>query len=458
MDSRLRGNDDRVNPPGLTSAADAANLRAPFDRDPAMRPLSIGVDFGTSNTVITSVDEQRRASVMAIASRAGTAGVLPSILCFRPNDADPRDRPSSSAGADAIADYLARAGLARLVQSMKSFLGSKSFVDTRVFTHTYTLDAMIGVLLRHLYDAATAHEAVASCPLVVGRPIQFAGATPDDALAQSRLLDAFGRAGPRPQQVRLEPEAAAYAFARRASGKHLVLVADLGGGTSDFSVVEIDADHASPTITPLAQTGIGIAGDRFDYGIVYNAVCPALGMGSEFQPETKLLPIPLWIYSNFSSWHQLSMMNNRQTLRLITDILRTAVDEQAFEGLVHVIRNEGGFSLFQAVSRVKQALTSAATARLTFKAGPIEIDRTIAREEFEAWIADDLAKVATTADDAVRIAGVSPRDITRVFMTGGSALVPAVRDLFAGKFGREKLVGGDEFSSVAQGLALMGAV
>jgi hypothetical chaperone protein len=421
-----------------------------------MRPLSIGIDFGTSNTVIAVVDDERRSAVMSIASRSGTGSVLPSILCFRPNELNARDRPTSSAGADAIADYIARTGPARLVQSMKSFLGSKSFIDTRVFNHAFTLEALIGELLHHLYQAADARTALAECPLTVGRPIQFAGAAPDDALAQARLVAAFEQAGPRPHQVRLEPEAAAYAFARRAQGQHLVLVADLGGGTSDFSIVQVDADDKTPRITPLAQTGIGIAGDRFDYGIVYNAVCPALGMGSQFQPETKLLPIPLWIYSNFSSWHQLSMMNNRQTLRLINDILKTAVDNDAFEGLVHVIRNEEGFTLFQAVSRVKQALTSAATARLTFKAGPIEIDRTIAREDFEGWIADDLAKIESTADDAIRVAGVSPHEITRVFMTGGSALVPAVRNLFARKFGFEKLVGGDEFSSVAQGLALMG--
>lgn len=422
-----------------------------------MPPLSIGVDFGTSNTVIAIVDEQRHASVLTVASRAEPASALPSILCFRPHESSSRERPISSAGADAIADYLSRTGPARLIQSMKSFLGSKSFEDTRVFTHVYSLDELIGVLLTHLYESAGARDLVTQAPLVVGRPIQFAGASPDDALAQSRLLTAFERAGPRPSRVGLEPEAAAYAFARRARGKHLVLVADLGGGTSDFSVVEVDANDTSPRIAPLAQTGIGIAGDRFDYGIVYNAVCPALGMGSEFQPETKLLPIPLWIYANFSSWHQLSMMNNRQTLRLITDILRTAVDERAFEGLVHVIRNEGGFSLFQAVSRVKQALTTSESARLTFQAGPVAIDRTITRREFETWIAEDLAKIGATADDALRVAGVSPREITRVFMTGGSALVPAVRTLFAQKFGGDKLVGGDEFSSVAQGLALMGA-
>ncbi len=422
-----------------------------------MSPISIGVDFGTSNTVIALVSADRTASVLKVTSRVEEAAALPSILCFRPSEPNPRERPVSSAGADAIADYIARTGPARLVQSMKSFLGSRSFVDTKVFSHTYTLEELIGTLLRHLYDATGARGLSARCPLVIGRPIEFAGSAPDDGLAQSRLKAAFASAGRDAHHVRLEPEAAAYAFASKTRGRHLVLVADLGGGTSDFSIVEVDADGEQPKITPLAQTGIGIAGDRFDYQIVYNAICPALGMGSQFQPESKLLPIPLWIYANFASWHQLSMMNNRQTLRHITDILRTAVDEQAFEGLVHVIRNEEGFTLFQAVSRVKQALTSQDAAQLSFKAGPIEIDRRVARSEFEHWIADDLSRIATTADNALQAAGVPPAKITRVFMTGGTALVPAVRELFARKFGAQKLVGGDEFSSVAQGLALMGS-
>lgn len=421
-----------------------------------MQPISIGVDFGTSNTVIAMVGADLGSAVLKVSSRAGEGAALPSILCFRPAEPNPRDRPISSAGADAIADYISRTGPARLVQSMKSFLGSRAFVDTKVFTHTYTLESLIGTLLQHLYDATGARELLHQVPLVIGRPIEFAGASPDDELAQTRLKAAFALAGREADRIGTEPEAAAYAFASRARGRHLVLVADLGGGTSDFSIVEVDAEGAQPKLTPLAQTGIGIAGDRFDYQIVYNAVCPALGMGSQFQPETKKLPIPLWIYANFASWHQLSMMNNRQTLRHITDILRTAVDQEAFEGLVHVIRNEEGFTLFQAVSRVKQTLTSQATAKLSFKAGPIEIDRMIARTEFEQWIADDLSRIEATADEAVRIAGVNPAKLTRVFMTGGTALVPAVRELFAKKFGADKLVGGDEFSSVAQGLALMG--
>jgi hypothetical chaperone protein len=357
---------------------------------------------------------------------------------------------------DAIADYLERAGPARLVQSTKSFLGTRSFQEARIFNHTFTLDQLIGTLLQHASTATDATAHFAAAPVVVGRPIRFAGAAPDDTLAQSRLIAAFQHAGVTPSAVRLEPEAAAYAFSRTTTGRHLILVADLGGGTSDFSVVELNADTSPPSIVPLAQTGVGIAGDRFDYDIVYNAVCPALGLGSTFRPESRELPIPLWIYANFASWHQLSMMNNRQTLRHINEVMHSAQHPLAFEGLVHVIRNDEGFSLFQAISRVKQELSTQPRAALRFQAGPITIDRAVTRVEFEAWIADDLAQIAVTVDECLQAAGVHARDITRVFTTGGTSLVPAVRDLFSAKFGADKLVGGDEFASVAQGLALMG--
>ena len=422
-----------------------------------MAELSIGVDFGTSNTVVAIAEAGQPARVVGVQSRNACERAMPSILCFKPDELDPRATPASSAGADAIEDYLQRVGSARLMQSLKSFLGSASFVDTHLFGHSFTLEQLIARLLTHLYDSTALRDRLRDARVVIGRPIHFAGATADDILAARRLSDAFGCAGRAPDEVRLEPEAAAYTFARAHPGEHLVLVVDLGGGTSDFSLVAVKNAGGCFELHPLAQTGIGIAGDRFDYALVQRVVCPELGMGSTFRPEYKSLPIPQWLYANFASWHQLSHMHNRQTLRLLGEILRTADNPSAIEGLLHIVRNDEGFSLFQAVSQVKRTLSQADSARLRFKAGPVEIDRTVTRDEFESWIVGELVQIEATAVRALKSAGINPHEITRVFMTGGSSLVPAVRSMFARKFGAEKLVWGDEFASVAQGLAVMGS-
>lgn len=424
-----------------------------------MDKLALGVDFGTSNTVIAVAGGHRPARVLDIRSRQGQDRVLPSLLCFKPDDRAPQAAAVSTAGMDAIDDYVRRTGPARLMQSLKSFLGSASFTETNVFGHNFTLEQLIARLLRHLYDAADAHEMLADARLVIGRPIHFAGDNPNDTLAQQRLENAFQLSGKMPDGVRTEPEAAAYSFAVSHTGQHRVLVVDLGGGTSDFSVVAVDhpAQGGELKLEPLAQTGIGIAGDRFDYAIVQHVVCPALGLGSTFTPEHKLLPVPRWIYANFSSWHQLSHMNQRQTLRLLNEILHTASEPAAIEGLLHVIRNDMGFSLFQAISRVKQVLSREEKTRFQFQAGPVSIDREVTREEFEAWIVGDVAQIEATAVRALKTAHLDPHHLTRVFMTGGSSFVPAIRRVFAKRFGEEKLVWGDEFASVAQGLAVMAA-
>jgi hypothetical chaperone protein len=344
------------------------------------------------------------------------------------------------------------------MQSMKSLLGSGSFVDTNVFGHTFTLEQLIARMLAHLFERTECDkDRLSTARLVVGRPVHFGGSTADDILATRRLTASFALAGRAPDDVRLEPDAAAYTFAHEHPGAHRVLVVDLGGGASNFSLVSVKNDGEHIEIESLAQTGIGIAGDRFDYAIVQNAVCPALGMGTTFRRERKPLPVPRWLYANFASWHQLAHMNNHQTVRLLGEILRTAENPTAIEALLHVVRNEDGFSLYQSVSQVKHTLSHSDRARLRFKAGPVEIDRVVTRDEFESWIIAELVQIETTAMRALKAAGINPPEITHVYLTGGSSRMPAVRDMFAHRFGAEKLVWGDALTSIAQGLAVMGA-
>jgi hypothetical chaperone protein len=153
-------------------------------------------------------------------------------------------------------------------------------------------------------------------------------------------------------------------------------------------------------------------------------------------------------------WHELSLINTRKTRRMLDEIRRTADAADEVEALSRLISEERGFALYRAVEAAKVALSSADEARLRFDLAPVGIDARVTRAEFDQWIAPELAEIATCVDRLLEETGTAPDRIDRVFLTGGTSFIPAVRALFASRFGAEKLAGGGELTSVATGLAL----
>ncbi len=290
---------------------------------------------------------------------------------------------------------------------------------------------------------------------MAGRPVRFAGESADDAFGETRLRAAFTEAGFPEIDVALEPEAAGYRFARSLDGAATVLVGDFGGGTSDFSVMHFDP-QGSRRVVPLGYAGIGIAGDTFDYRIIDRVVSPLLGKGDTYTVMGTALPVPPEYFSGFARWHQLSLMRAPRTLRDIAAVAAASARPERLRQLIRLIEDEMGYPLYQAVSAVKAELSRRDTATLRFAHGDLAIERPIARSEFETWIADDLRRIAATVDQALINANVPATGIDRVFLTGGTSFVPAVRALFEQRFGADKVSGGGEFVSVAEGLALIG--
>ena len=171
----------------------------------------------------------------------------------------------------------------------------------------------------------------------------------------------------------------------------------------------------------------------------------------------KPLPVPPEYYSGFARWHLLSLMRNPRTLRSIAEVARTAQHPERLHHLITLIEDGLGYALYQAVSTAKADLSNADTTVLRFHHKAFTVERSIARTEFEDWIAPDLRRLASTVDQVLTDARLPPASIDRVFLTGGTAFVPAVRRLFEDRFGADKLMGGGEFVSVAEGLALIGA-
>jgi hypothetical chaperone protein len=421
-------------------------------------PLYIGIDFGTTNTVVSLCDNDGVTRTLRYPSAHGAHDTFRSILCYVSDDDNvlsPRTRVYC--GPEAIEVFLQHGEDARLIQSVKTFLSSKSFSKSTIHGREYTLEQLVADFLRGLVKAGQWRDAFAGFTgaVTVGRPVEFAGGggPAGDALAEQRLHTAFKAAGFPKINLALEPEAAAYFFAKRLQQPATVLVADFGGGTSDFSIVKFDPQTG--TTQALAHAGVGIAGDTLDFRIIDKVVAPAFGKGSRFRPEDKWLEVPKWIYFEFEHWHRLSFLNRPSVLRELQKIEQVSDRPETIARLRLFLEHELGFHLYQAVNRCKTALSGSEQATLSFQHGPIELESTVNRSDFEQWIEPDVAAIEAACSNALAQAAMREQDISIVFMTGGTSFVPLIRRRFEARFGASKIVAGDEFVSVGSGLALL---
>jgi hypothetical chaperone protein len=420
---------------------------------PADKASAIGIDFGTTNSVVARANGRGTAELVSFAAPDGPSSVFRSALCFW-QDEDARGGLAHAAGPWAIAEFLEFPQGSRFLQSFKSVAANPNFEQASVFETRLRFEQLGQIFLSHLREHGGGPLADLPDRIVVGRPVRYVGARPDPALARTRY-DAMFEALGRPVHYVYEPLGAAYSFASRLSEPATLLVADFGGGTSDFSIVRVAPDAAQRCV-PLGAAGIGIAGDRFDYRIMDHLVLPLLGKGGQYRSFDKVLEIPAGHFTDFGDWSRLALMRNRRTLDELARLKRAALDPAAIGRMIAVVEHELGHGLYEAVGRLKRALSADKQAVFSFESVDLTINTEVSRADFERWIAADLTRIAETVDSALATARLTPGDIDHVFLTGGSSLIPAVRRLFAERFGESRLAGGEELTSIAHGLALIG--
>lgn len=429
--------------------------------------MFIGLDFGTTNSALAVAPPDGPSRLVPVLHRNEKLQTFRSILYFDEDERDRNGRPHAFAGPEAMDAYLERGAEGRLVQSVKSWLANPNFTSTTIFNSRFTLENLIGFIVARLIDAtpeaAELTQRMLSGPVVVGRPARFVRnslGTPDsehDELAVSRLREALQGIRIPDIHFEFEPVAAAHSYEATLDRDELVLIGDFGGGTSDFCLL-----HVGPGLrrlksrgeTIVGVSGVGLAGDAFDARLIEHCVAPRLGKGTNYRSGGKVLPVPSWPYEKMRRWHELSLINTGKTRRMLEEIARTAEASAEVEGLLELIEEERGFALYRAVEAAKVELSGAPEVRLRFELGPVGIDARVRRAEFEQWIAPELEAIATCVDALLEETGTAPDKVDRVFLTGGSSFIPAVRELFAARFGAGKLAGGGELTSVATGLAL----
>jgi hypothetical chaperone protein len=418
--------------------------------------ISVGIDFGTTNTVIAVADRNGRMQTTNFNYAGEMLHLYMSALCFWEETEAGSARTLVEGGPWAVGQFLEGTGAHRFIQSFKTFAASRAFQETWVFRKKYQFEDLLAAFLRTLFKHADLDPNLATTNVVIGRPVRFAGQSPDEMLAMTRYRTSFARVGIATGSYVYEPVGAAFFFAQELDADALVLVGDFGGGTSDFSVIRFVRGQGGVKAHPLGNAGIAIAGDAFDYRIIDQVVSPKLGKGAQYRSFDKILTMPNGYFANFARWNQLAMMKTSGELKQLKELSRFVLDPDPLLKFIEIIENDLGFALYRSVSAAKVALSSEQRAAFAFSDADIDIRESISRREFETWIAGDVAKIAATVDAALSNAGVSSSEIDKVFLTGGSSFIPAVQQVFLDRFEQRRIVTGHQFESIASGLALIG--
>src|SRR6201994_1729169 len=291
-----------------------------------MRTAAIGIDFGTTNTVVALAGTDGEARLISSPHEADPIVAFRSALSFHAAIDDPRDRVVE-AGPWAIDAYVEEPLETRFIQSFKTYAASPLFVHTNVLGRWFRFEDLLSAFLIRMREHGVDLDELPK-RLIVGRPVNFAGARPDPALALSRYETAFRRLGFEDIRYAYEPVAAAFFFARKLTTDATVMVCDFGGGTSDFSIVRFRRAGGEVRSEALANSGAPVAGDAFDYRIIDNLVSPELGKGGSYRAFDHVLPAPNRYYAAFARWEQLALLRASRDMRDIRGLIRTSLEPQ----------------------------------------------------------------------------------------------------------------------------------
>jgi hypothetical chaperone protein len=428
---------------------------------------SLGIDFGTTNSSIALARGDGTVELVSFPTAATATESFRSVLYLEQHKHASRTQIKGFTGPQAIEHYLLSEHKGRLIQSLKSYLTSRTLTGTEVFGRRYNIEDLISRILTDLRLSAERQFGAPVRQATVGRPVRFVGADSDedDDFAVQRLKQAFLHAGFESVEFEMEPIAAAYAYESTLDHDELILIGDFGGGTSDFSLLHVGPGVRARGRTAkdlLGNSGLGLAGDSFDARIVRKLVSPALGSDSfersyaqaPDRPASIIPAVPAWIYANLERWHYLSFLKTRNVAEILKSARARAQEPEKIEALINLIEEDLGYQLHQAVQRLKVELSYQEYAEFRFRDGSMDLQATVARTEFEGWITEDLQSIETCVDTLLATSNISTREVDRVFLTGGTSFVPAVRHIFESRFSSSRVRTGNEFTSVARGLAL----
>lgn len=416
---------------------------------PLLQDTTLGIDFGTSNSAMAVRQGGGPARMIAL---EGSAHALPTAVFFNAED------HRTHYGRDAVAQYLAGTE-GRLMRSLKSLLGSALLQDkTAVHNQQVSYQDIISLFLRML--AQKARDELGGMPgrVVMGRPVHFVdGDAARDQQAEDALRQAALDAGFAEVSFQLEPIAAALDYEQRIAHESLALVVDIGGGTSDFTVVRLapqrrtQVDRASDV---LATTGVHLGGTDFDRRLSLDWLMPLLGL-RHVGPSGR--EVPSRVFFDLSTWHLIQWLYSPRALRDAQNLRTDYADLRLHARLMRVLHERLGHRMADTVEQAKIAASLAdAEAPMLLDWIEPQLGAAVTPAGLAQSLLQPLEQVVACAHECVRLAGLEHEGLDAIYLTGGSSALRPLRLALKAAFPGAPQVEGDLFGGVAAGLAVSG--
>jgi hypothetical chaperone protein len=411
-----------------------------------MRPIYGGIDFGTSNSTVAVIEDGRPRLVPLEEGEV----TLPSAIFFNFED------NGTYFGRQAVGQYT-DAVEGRLMRALKSVLGSSLVNEkTRLKARQIAFTDIIGMFIGHLKKQLDDHAGESVETVVLGRPVQFVDDDAQaDAAAQAELERAARKQGFRHIAFQFEPIAAALDYEQTVTREELALIVDMGGGTSDFSIVRVSPERSGAADRKgdiLANRGIHIGGTDFDRLLSLHHVMPHLGYLTPTKDGKRNLPAGYFV--DLATWQRINLLYTPKAMSDLRQIRFEAARPELLDRMIDVVEHRYGHAMASLVERAKIELTDKETATVRVDLTDAKFIAPIGRTGLEGTIRADVDRVRTTVAQTLSDAGLRPRDVTAVFLTGGSTAVPLARASILSLVPDASVVQGDVFGSVGAGLAL----
>ncbi len=420
-----------------------------------MKLESIGIDFGTTNTCVAVRDQAGQVKILAIDPAASNQNLIRTLI-YMPS------RKECFFGKGAIDQYFDRGMEGRFFQSIKKLLPNSDFNGTSVFGIHVGVEALIARFLTELRNRIEAEVgSIAGVPVRMGRPARYSLEESREQLAVTRFKKAIALAGFSEVELVEEPTAAAASAApKRKEVQELVLVCDLGGGTSDFTLFESQPNSVKKAtrVKTLAVYGVPVAGDSLDSDFFRETLNPYFGSGIRYQRafSSNILTLPSSFVKILPKWHHHAFLRERSTWEFILSLRRELVDEKQkplLENLISLVEENLGYKLHQEVERLKVGLSQKVEEDFSFKSYPIQIGFPVLKTNYEKMIEASVSEIAAASLETLRLAGVAPASVQALQFTGGTAQVPMIRSTITALFPQARVIDSEAFTAVAEGLA-----